>query len=376
MDTLVLILPLFLLSFANGSNDVSKGISTLVGSRITGYRSAIIWGTACTATGATVSAFFAIEMIKTFSGVINSDSIDIAFPIAVFTGASLWVIISSRTGIPVSTTHAITGALFGAGTLAVGFNNLEWQVLGKKIILPLAFSPLIALGLSWLFFPVIRRLYSLTGNYCICIEKKEEVFYTPVSKAMPGTISAIAQVKPIPQTSLIAAEKSACPDYLYSNTRVDLPDLFHWLSSGMTSFARGLNDTPKIVAIALTMTDVETGMHKTLFFLVASLAMGIGSTVSGLRVTRTLAERITPMNPQEGLVANITTSILVTIAARFGLPVSTTHVSSGSIIGIGLKCGMEKVRWRIVLEMVLAWIVTLPSSALIAFLAFWCLNKL
>ena len=315
-------------------------------------------------------------MIKTFSEAINSDSIDIVFPIAVFTGASIWVIISSRKGIPVSTTHAITGALFGAGTLAVGLNNLGWQVLSKKIVFPLALSPLIALGLSWLFFPIIRRLYSLTGNYCICIEKREEVLYTHYLKATPGAISAIAQVKPISQTSLIAADKSACPDHLYPNTRVYLPDLFHWLSSGMTSFARGLNDTPKIVAIALTMTDLEAGAHKTLFFLGTSLAMGIGSMVSGLRVTRTLAEKITPMNPQEGLVANITTSILVTVAARFGAPVSTTHVSSGSLIGIGLRCGMERVRWRIVLEMALAWIVTLPFSALIASLAFWSLNKL
>jgi PiT family inorganic phosphate transporter len=103
--------------------------------------------------------------------------------------------------------------------------------------------------------------------------------------------------------------------------------------------------------------------------------MGFGSVLSGLRVTETLAEKVTPMNPQEGFAANLTTSILIAVAARFGLPVSTTHVSSGAIIGIGLKRGKETIRWKVVFEMILAWIVTLPVSALIAFLAFWILTR-
>jgi PiT family inorganic phosphate transporter len=81
------------------------------------------------------------------------------------------------------------------------------------------------------------------------------------------------------------------------------------------------------------------------------------------------------MNPQEGFSANLTTSILVGIAARFGLPVSTTHVSSGAIIGIGLKQGSKTLEWKIVLEMITAWLITLPISALVGFIGYWFLSK-
>jgi PiT family inorganic phosphate transporter len=143
----------------------------------------------------------------------------------------------------------------------------------------------------------------------------------------------------------------------------------------MTSFARGLNDAPKIVALALGVSTLQTQMSLITSFLVIALVMGIGSVISGLKVTETLAEKVTPMNPQQGFAANLTTSILVGIAARFGLPVSTTHVSSGAIIGIGLKRGAKTVRWKVVLEMIAAWLITLPVSTLFGFIGFWLLSR-
>lgn len=151
MIAVALILLVVMLSFANGANDVSKGIATLAGSGITNYRKAIIWGTIWTMAGAMVSAFFALEMVKTFSagGVVKSTAnLNQMFPVAVTIGAFIWVIFASKTGLPVSTTHAITGALCGAGIIAVGFNGITWPILGKKIFLPLVFSPIVALGIS------------------------------------------------------------------------------------------------------------------------------------------------------------------------------------------------------------------------------------
>ncbi len=378
MISTALILLVVMLSFANGSNDVSKGIATLVGSGITKYRKAIIWGTIWTIAGAIVAAFFSLEMVKTFSagGVVKSTAnLNKMFPVAVTIGAFIWVIFASKTGLPVSTTHAITGALCGAGIVAVGFNGVTWPILGKKIFLPLAFSPIVALGISWLFFPIIRMASSRAERYCVCLEVREGVSYKPILDKS-GALAAVAQINPFPQATLVAAEKNACSESLSSPIRLEVLDLFHWLSSGMTSFARGLNDAPKIAALAFGMGSFGTHLHSTFYFVGIALAMGIGSIVSGLRVTETLAEKVTPMSPQEGFVANLTTSLLVTTAARFGLPVSTTHVSSGAIIGIGLKRGQETVRWKVVFEMILAWIVTLPVSALIALLAFWILAKI
>ena len=98
--------------------------------------------------------------------------------------------------------------------------------------------------------------------------------------------------------------------------------------------------------------------------------MGFGSYFGGLRVTEVLAEKVTRMNHAEGLTANLTTSSLVLTSGWLGLPVSTTHVSSSAIIGIGLLKGVTAVRWATVRDMVLAWIVTLPASALLSALAY------
>jgi PiT family inorganic phosphate transporter len=98
--------------------------------------------------------------------------------------------------------------------------------------------------------------------------------------------------------------------------------------------------------------------------------MGLGNFFGGLRVTEVLAEKVTRMDHAEGLSANLTTSSLVLLSGSLGLPVSTTHVSSSAIIGIGLLKGLNNIRWTTVRDMVLAWVVTLPASALLAFLAY------
>ena len=103
--------------------------------------------------------------------------------------------------------------------------------------------------------------------------------------------------------------------------------------------------------------------------------MGLGSYFGGLRVTEVLAEKVTKMNHAEGLSANLTTLSLVLVSGSLGLPVSTTHVSSSAIIGIGLLKGRNSVRWTTVRDMVLAWIVTLPASALLACIAYLILIR-
>ena len=111
-------------------------------------------------------------------------------------------------------------------------------------------------------------------------------------------------------------------------------------------------------------------------FVGVALAMGLGGYLGGLRVTKLLAEKVTTMDHMEGLSANLTTSSLVLVSATMGLPVSTTHVSSSAIIGVGLLKGVTAVRWITVRDMILAWIVTLPAAGLFACLAYLILAKL
>lgn len=376
MISFMVIISIILLSYANGANDVSKGIATLVGSGITNYRKALLWGTVWTILGGLVAAFFATALVKTFSpaGLLKTTSnLNQWFQIAVCSGAFVWVILATRTGIPVSTTHSITGAICGAGIAAVGFSGLIWSALGEKILLPLAFSPLLALIVARVFAPILKTLFSRAEKYCVCVETGKTVIPKPVIEKSASLIS-LSQISYDP-ANLLVAEKSKCQETISSTMRFEVMDLFHWLSAGLASFARGLNDAPKIVAIALGVSAIGINDSLTSSFLLVSIAMGLGSLISGLKVTETLSEKVTPMTPQEGLSANLTTSILVSFASRFGLPVSTTHVSSGAIIGIGIRHGKHTVRWRVVYEMILAWLVTLPISAIIAYIVYSILGN-
>jgi PiT family inorganic phosphate transporter len=138
----------------------------------------------------------------------------------------------------------------------------------------------------------------------------------------------------------------------------------HWTSSGMVGFARGWNDAPKIAALGLVVLDGPS--ETALGFAVVAVAMAVGGLVAGRKVLETLSRKVTGMPLAESLTASTTTAALVALASWNGLPVSTTHVSTGAIIGAGLKRDPRGVRWGKVGEIVLSWIVTLPVAALIA----------
>ena len=133
----------------------------------------------------------------------------------------------------------------------------------------------------------------------------------------------------------------------------------HYASAGMVSFARGLNDTPKIVALLLAVQ----GLALSYGMLAVAVAMAAGGLLNARKVAETMSRKITPMNPGQGFTANLVTGLLVVVASRFGLPVSTTHVSVGSIFGIGTVT--RAANTKVVGQIVLSWVLTLPLAAFI-----------
>jgi PiT family inorganic phosphate transporter len=362
------------MAYANGTNDVSKAIATLVGSGVTNYRTAILWGTTWTVAGAGLSALVAGAMLKTFSTGLIQPGIATppALALAILIGAMVWVLVASRTGLPVSTTHALTGALVGAGLVSIGSQGLAWPAITGKIGLPLLLSPVLALTVSFFFHPVVRLVAERWEGACLCV--------MPASRALV-TIDAQGNTRTLLQTSAlgqpVVAVPSQCDRAGLKGLTVGL-DSIHWLSSGVASLARGANDTPKIMAMLLLGSASASWPSVTVqlgTLAAVALAMGLGSYIGGLCVTEVLAEKVTHMDHVEGLSANLTTSSLVLVSATMGLPVSTTHVSSSAIIGIGLLKGVRAVRWATVRDMVLAWIVTLPVAGMLAGFAYFILTK-
>ena len=143
-----------------------------------------------------------------------------------------------------------------------------------------------------------------------------------------------------------------------------LLDSLHYLSAGIVSFARGLNDTPKIVGLLLIINtmDIKWSM------IAVAIIMAIGGLINAKKVGVNMSKKITPMNSGQGFTANLITGLLVTTASIHGLPVSTTHVSVGSIFGIGTA--IKKADIKMVSKIVLSWILTLPIAALISGLLF------
>ena len=359
---LCLFFGVFALAYANGSNDISKGVATLVGTGVTNYQRAILWGSAWTTGGSLVSAYFSQGLVVAFSrGVIDAQfQISSLFLIAVLIGSIGWLLFATKTGLPVSTTHAIVGALCGAGAMAFGWQGILWASVSKTIFVPLLFSPLIALMALWILFPALRRALTPLSRGCACADARRLQLAAAV-----GIVGTPITAETIPPMRLVVDHLDHCQASSATVVGVRLDDALHWFSSGLTSFARGLNDAPKIVALGTTLT-LFLDQESSWLFVVVALAMGLGSLLAGSRVTKTLAEKITMMSPVEGLSANLITSFMVAFASRWGIPVSTTHVSSGAIIGVGLRRPGHSLQWKTVISMVQAWIITLPAAGLLA----------
>ena len=195
------------------------------------------------------------------------------------------------------------------------------------------------------------------------------VLFKPGMEDLPEFIGT-HQAVPRSGMDIAVGSQEACAEERPSAFRVTTTQL-HWVTSGATSFVRGLNDTPKIVALVLVTAALSVGtpIGKTWAFAVVALGMVAGSWVAGQKVTKVLAEKVTPMDHQEGFIANLVTAGLVGPGAALGLPMSTTHVSSGAIIGVGVPKKAE-LNWKTVQSMALTWILTIPLAAVLGVSAF------
>jgi PiT family inorganic phosphate transporter len=233
-------------------------------------------------------------------------------------------------------------------------------------------SPFLALLLV-LAILVARRLAAKRlgeAPDCFCIDVQRASL--PASLVVDSSSLAVSQSTT--QVDIAVGTAEACATERPLTFRITATHL-HWFTSGATSFARGLNDTPKIVALVLVALALASGssIGQSYAFATVALAMVAGSWMAGKKVTRVLAEEITPMDHQEGFIANLVTAGLVGPGAALGLPMSTTHVSTGAIIGVGTLKKAE-LNWKAVQSMLWAWVLTIPLAAVLGILAFTVLQ--
>lgn len=354
--TVVLFLIVLLLAASNGANDNFKGVAALYGSRVAGYWTSLGWASVTTLAGSLCSVFLAQALLKAFTGaglVPDEIAAQSGFALAVAGGAGLTVALGSWRGLPISTTHALVGAMCGAGLIAVGFGGVHFSTLGKTFLLPLLASPLIALIPAWIIAPWLRKLVRrATGDpECIC-----------TNRAAAAVTAEGIQLRSAAQT--ISATNAECeihgarPRHLRLDARGTVNALL-FLSSGAVSFARGLNDTPKIAALLLPITLLNDSSA----VLAVGMAMLVGGLIGARRVAHTMSDKIPTLDVGAALSASLTTGLLVSTASVNGLPVSTTHVSVGALAGAGANGG-SGINGQVMTNIAWSWVITLPIGAL------------
>lgn len=355
MTSLVLLF-VVVLAAANGSNDVPKGVATLAGAGVTRYRNAILWGTLATFAGSLASIQFADRLTKLFSKGIVTAEPTTAFALAILVGTSAWVLLATLARLPVSTTHALIGALIGAG-LVLDPEAVNSGAIVPRLVQPLLLGVFVAYLLSAALNVFARRIPE-----CICVDLAPAP--APVVHQPSGLMLTAPGRVALPRVAAgRAADCSAHP------TRAGRRFVFHvngahWLSSGAASFARGLNDTPKLVAVG-AFSLVPAGMTSGQIVLVVAGAMAAGSLIGGMRVARRLGDDVVAMSHLEGFKANLVTALLVGAAANRGLPMSTTQVSIGAIAGIAGR-DVSRLNGRSMRDFLLAWLATPLTCGLIA----------
>ncbi len=368
--TFLLVAAGLLLAYANGANDNFKGVATLFGSATCDYRRALAVATVATLLGSLTALVAAKGLLAAFSGkgLVSAAALaNPAFLPAVAVGAASTILLATRVGMPVSTTHALVGALVGGGVAAVG--NVHLAPLAHTFLVPLLASPVIAVAAAALLYPLLRtsrRLLGVGKESCLCVGETAEPALAPAGGACATSMEGGT-------IRLTAATVDACTER-YSGRVVgveaqSLLDGFHYASAAAVSFARGLNDTPKIAALLLGVGALGSD-HA---IVAVAVAIAAGGLIAARRVAETLGHGVTTMNDGQGFTANAVTSFLVIVASRWGVPVSTTHVSTGALIGIGAATGGAK--WRMITTIALAWVATLPIAAALAATTFFLFNR-
>ena len=311
--------------FLNGVHDTANSIATLVSTRMLRPRYAVLWAAFFNFIAFLV---FGVHVARTVGvGIVSADVMDAHVIFGALMGAIAWNLITWWAGIPSSSSHALIGGLVGAGVTKAGLASIVWPGLlttGVFIVL----SPLLGFFLALLLVLAVSWAFA---------------------RANPRTVEPT----------------------------------FQWLQFGaasLISLGHGGNDAQKTMGIIAVLLFSQGHLGSEFYVpfwvvITCQAAMGLGTLVGGWRIVNTVGSKITRMTPVQGCCASAGGAIMLFAATFLGIPVSTTHTVTGSIIGVGAARKVSAVRWNIASNIVVAWVVTLPASALMAALCY-LLSKL
>jgi len=300
--------------YINGFHDTANAIATSVATRALRPEYALLMATFFNFIG----AFAGTAVAKTIgAGLVDEQTTTQAIVAAALIGAITWNLITWWLGLPSSSSHALIGGLLGSTAIAVGTGAFKWDGIVNKVLVPLVTSPLAG------FFGAFALMVALTWIFRNSIRK-------PLAR-------------------------------IFRRLQV--------FSAGYMAFAHGSNDAQKtmgIITLALFSAHVipTTDVPVWVIF-VSATAISLGTATGGWRIMRTMGQRVVHLEPVHGFAAETTAATVLLVTARLGMPVSTTHVISSAIMGVGASHGLRHVKWGVARRILVAWVLTIPAAAVI-----------
>ena len=334
-----IVLVAFIFDFINGFHDSANSIATIVGTRVLSPLAAVVWAAFFNFTAAFTAGELVAKAIQ--KGIIRTEIVTPNVILAGLVGAIAWNLITWLYGIPSSSSHALIGGYAGAGVAKAGWGAITW-------------------GLKWmqtLSFIVISPLVGMLAGFILMV-----AVYWIFQKMAPGRV-----------------------DTFFRSAQL--------ASSALLSHAHGANDAQKTMGIIVgllvsvnSLTAAETGFFHHLYVadegiplwvkMGAYTAISLGTLFGGWRIVHTMGSRITRLRPVSGFAAETGGALAISLATHYGIPVSTTHTITGSIVGVGATTRLAGVRWGLARRIVWAWVITIPAAGIIAAVTFWILNAI
>ncbi|MFO0417560.1 MAG: anion permease [Pseudomonadota bacterium] len=320
---ITVIIVALIFDFINGFHDTANAIATVVSTGVLPLRTAIMLAAVLNFVGALTGTAVASTIGK---GVITPDTITLVVVLSALLGAIFWNLFTWYFGIPSSSSHAMVGGLLGAGIAHSGIGSIQGPGM-LKIFFSLILSPLVGMLFAFLMMLALYWLFR---------------------RAAPVAVSGLFRK-------------------------------LQMLSAGFMALSHGSNDAQKTMGV-ITMALVAYGavemtgsklLVPTWVVLASAAAMGLGTAAGGVRIIKTLGTKIIDLKPVHGFAAETAAAGVIFTASSFGLPVSTTHCISGAIMGVGASQSVSAVRWGITVRILYAWVLTIPISALSAYILYW-----
>jgi inorganic phosphate transporter, PiT family len=307
--------------FLNGLHDAANSIATIVSTRVLRPQYAVAWAAFF---NFIAFLFFGLHVANTLgTGIIAADVIDPRLVFGALMGAIIWNLITWGLGIPSSSSHALVGGLVGAGIAKAGISAIVWRGLVPTVV-AIAGSPLIGFLLALLMILLLSWIFLRSTPFAV--------------------------------------------DRTFQRLQ--------FISASLYSLGHGGNDAQKTMGIIAVLLFSQGHLGSKFYVpfwvvIACQIAMALGTLIGGWRIVRTMGSRITRLTPMQGFCAEAGGSMTLFAATWLGIPVSTTHTITGSIIGVGAARKMSAVRWSVANNIVVAWIITIPAAGFIAALSYW-----